>query len=113
MKPTSIEARRRALVTKMQTEGAEVAYETALDVCRDKKAPAPARATCATVLLRGGGYLNAKSVDLAPKEAHEMSYDELDAAVAASVEALESWRRGGEDREDEPEDGPDDLGVLG
>ena len=81
MKPTDVIGRKRALVARMQTEGAEAAYEAALEVCKDKKAPAPARATCATTILRAGGYLAAKE-ETAPKEPHEMSAAELEARVS-------------------------------
>jgi hypothetical protein len=70
--------RRRALVAKIQTEGAEAAYAAALQVCLDSSAPAPARATCATTILRAGGYLSVKPDDVADKEPSEMTSQELD-----------------------------------
>jgi|TARA_R110002124_G_scaffold131558_1_gene293801 hypothetical protein len=82
MKSSEIIARRRALVVRMQTEGAEAAYKAALAVCEDTKAPAPARATCATTILRAGGFLNTRSDDHAPKEPHEMTSSELAARLA-------------------------------
>lgn len=81
MKPSDVLARRRALLTKIQTEGAEAAYAAALAVCQDAKAPAPARATCATTILRAGGYLSARE-DGTPKEPHEMTASELAARLA-------------------------------
>lgn len=41
----------------VRTEGVRTAYEAALAVCRDPKAPAPARATMAGLLLRAAGML--------------------------------------------------------
>ena len=108
MKTQSNDARRRALVTKIQTEGAEAAYQAALAVCLDIKAPAPARATCATTLLRAGGYLNVRPVDAEDREGHEMSGAELSAAIAA-LEALQSLRESGGEADDPGED----LGLFG
>ena len=108
MKTQSIDARRRALVTKIQTEGAEAAYQAALAVCLDAKAPAPARATCATTLLRAGGYLNVKPVDAEEKEPHEMSGAELSAAIEA-FEVMQSLRESGGDADDAG-DNPDLFG---
>jgi hypothetical protein len=45
---------------KAQTEGLRVAFETALDVMKDKKAPAPARATAAGLIMRGAGVFSRK-----------------------------------------------------
>lgn len=81
MKQSEILARKRALMTRIQTEGAEAAYEAALAVCLDTKAPAPARATCATTILRAGGYLLSKDASEA-KEPHEMTGSELEARIA-------------------------------
>lgn len=78
---TMIADKRRDLIERIQTEGAEAAYEAALAVCLDPKAPAPARATCATTILRAGGYLNIKAEDQVPKELHEMTADELAASL--------------------------------
>ena len=102
MKSHEIVARRRALVTRMQTEGAEAAYAAALAVCQDPKAPAPARATCATTILRAGGYLNARE-DNTPKEPHEMTGEELNARLAELRSG--NWRGA--------DDAPDSESVFG
>ena len=81
MKPENILARRRALVARIATEGAEAAYAAALAVCNNPNAPAPAKATCATTILRAGGYLTGKAADEA-KEPHEMTPSELAARLA-------------------------------
>ncbi len=94
MKQSEVLARRRALLTRIQTEGAEAAYEAALAVCQDTKAPAPARATCATTILRAGGFLNTRE-DNAPKEPHEMTPAELNAR-------LSELRTGGANGSDHP-----------
>lgn len=77
MSPSDAHARKRALLLRIQTEGAEAAYKAALDVCQDTKAPAPARATCATTILRAGGYLVSKEGESSTKEIHEMTSAEL------------------------------------
>jgi hypothetical protein len=69
--------KRLDLIRRIQTEGAEAAYQAALAVCQDPKAPAPARATCATTILRAGGYLMAKDDLTSAKQPHEMSPQEL------------------------------------
>ena len=80
MKASEILARRRALLARVETEGAEAAYAAALAVCQDTKAPAPARATCSATLFRVGGFFNVRE-DRAPKEPHEMTVAELDARL--------------------------------
>lgn len=40
---------------KVSTEGLRVAYDTALGICRDAKAPAPAKATAVVALMRAAG----------------------------------------------------------
>lgn len=74
-------AKKQALLLRIQTEGAEAAYAAALGVCRDPKAPAPARATCATTILRAGGYLNAKGEEDSGKEPHEMTASEINSRL--------------------------------
>ena len=73
--------RRRILVQRMQTEGAEAAYEAALAIVRDPKAAAPARATSLVAILRAGGYFNARADDTPGKPASEMTYDELQQSI--------------------------------
>lgn len=69
--------RQADLVELIQLEGAELAVSTAMDICRDPKAPAPAKATALTALLRAGGYLAAKPEGSGKKEPYEMTSDEL------------------------------------
>ncbi|MEC7763734.1 MAG: hypothetical protein VX874_17655 [Pseudomonadota bacterium] len=81
MNANEAHARKQALLVRIQTEGAEAAYTAALEVCRNPKAPAPARATCATTILRAGGYLNAKEGEGLGKEPHQMTSAELNERV--------------------------------
>jgi hypothetical protein len=71
---------REELMRKVRTEGVTVAYDTAVGICRDPKAPAPAKATALTALFRVGGYF-ANTDSGEEKEPHEMSAAELSAAV--------------------------------
>lgn len=48
---------------KVRTHGLRVAYRAAVSVCEDPKAPAPARATAAGLLLRAAGVLDAKNTE--------------------------------------------------
>ena len=59
------------------TEGLRVAYETAIGICRDPKAPTPAKATSLTALLRSAGMFDRKDGDDRKKEHHEMTAAEL------------------------------------
>lgn len=70
----------RELLERIQTEGVRAAYEASLAVARDPKAPAPARATASATLFRVAGYFAVKERD--EKEPHEMTAEELSAAIA-------------------------------
>ena len=70
----------RELMQRIQTEGVQAAYEASLAVCRDDKAPAPARATASGTLFRVAGYFDKQERDRT-KEPHEMTPEELSAAV--------------------------------
>ena len=52
---------RDALRRKIRREGAQAAYESLLAVCRDPKAPSPAKATAGVALLRAAGLLGKKA----------------------------------------------------
>jgi hypothetical protein len=94
----------------MQTEGAEVAYATALEICRDKKAPAPARAACATLIMRGGGYLTTPPSELAAKEPHQMTPAELQTRIEQL--RADQARRLADGEFDDLADGEPDDGVF-
>lgn len=78
---------KRELLTRIQTEGAEAAYQALLGVCRDPKAPAPAKATSGTALLRVGGFMDTKQggADKAPE-------DMTAAELASAIRELRSKR---------------------
>ena len=71
---------RGLLMRKIRTEGVELAYETAVGICRDPKAPAPAKATALTALFRVAGYFEKRDTD-EEKEPHEMDAEELSASI--------------------------------
>lgn len=79
----STDARRRAL-TRIIDEGLGVAVEAAIDIARNKDAPAPARATMVGCLFRAAGIGGFGKTDeaSAAKEPYEMTGEELAAAVA-------------------------------
>jgi hypothetical protein len=71
---------RGPLMRRIRTEGVELAYETAVSICRDPKAPAPAKATALTALFRVAGLFEKTDSD-DDKEPHEMTAEELDVAI--------------------------------
>lgn len=95
MTKKSAAAMRRELIDRIQTEGAQAAYEALVAVARDPKAASPARATAGSALFRAAGLLNAKPEDFIDKQPSEMSYDEL----VRAAEALEAEGEGGDNAE--------------
>lgn len=77
------DTRRRAdLIRRARTEGVEVAYNTALSICRDPAAPAQARASATRSLLEVGDLLNVKGRETAnSKEPAAMTADEISATL--------------------------------
>lgn len=80
MSKRSADAVQHDLLERIRTEGVEAAYEASLAVCRDTKAPAPARATASATLFRVAGYFD-RQQDHGEKQPHEMTGEELAAAV--------------------------------
>lgn len=72
---------RRHLRERMETEGALLAFETAVRICRDLKASATAKASAVNSLLRVGGYDGKPAADL-DKPVSEMTYAETTAMIA-------------------------------
>lgn len=84
--------RRERVRRRSRVEGIEVAYETALSICRDAKATSQAKSNAVRTLMEIGGMLNrADRNDEKPsgKELHEMTGEEL----AAYKRQLETDRR--------------------
>jgi hypothetical protein len=89
---------------RIQIEGASVAVEALLAVCKDPKSPAPAKATAGVALLRAAGLAD-KTTDPGEKELHEMTGEELARAVQRIRE--EQAER------DSLEDDQDEDGAIG
>jgi hypothetical protein len=94
----------RALVHRIRTEGIQAAYEAALAVCRDVKAPAPARATAAGLLFRAAGLFDRPGEDDAP-EPHAMTPEELGSEIARIRRRLTAGTPTGDPGEAAPETG--------
>ncbi|EKF60568.1 hypothetical protein QWE_05863 [Agrobacterium albertimagni AOL15] len=60
----------------LQTEGVIAAVEALVAVCRDPKAPAPAKSTAGTSILRAGGFFDQKNAE-PDKDLSQMSMQEL------------------------------------
>jgi hypothetical protein len=65
----------------LRGEALRVAVHAAIEVAGDKKAPAPARATAAGLLLRAAGMFDRSREDGLAKEDHEMTPEELQRAI--------------------------------
>lgn len=74
------EARRAAVLRRARVEGIEAAFESALEICRDKKAASQAKSNAARILLEVGGLYNRmdrSEEKPSGKELHEMTGEEL------------------------------------
>lgn len=84
-----------------------MAFETGLSVARDEKAPANARASVTRTLLQAAGYLDKGSAEMLAREPHEMTPEELDAAIAKSFRDIN--RLTSAEGDDESDCDPDDV----
>lgn len=66
---------------RVKTEGLEAACEALVRVCRDPKAPAPAKATAATTLFRAAGMLEKSDEELSEISPADMTPEQLDRAL--------------------------------
>jgi hypothetical protein len=66
---------------RLRHEGVSAAVDALIEVCRDKKAPAPARASAGNTILRANGLLAAAAADLDDKPPEEMSAAEISASL--------------------------------
>lgn len=104
-------AHKRALMTRIRTEGVDAAFEALMSVCRDPKAPAPAKATSGTTLFRVAGYMSDKP-DAADKSPEDMTAAEITSRIDYLRSQYESAIEGlpDGDGDDEDNDGkPNDL----
>ncbi len=93
---------RDELTHKMRTEGALVAYRTALKICRDPKATAAAKASAVNSLFRAGGFFANQDIGDREKEPAEMTPGEVQAALRKALASLKK-------RDDEVETSPGGL----
>lgn len=78
------------LTHKMRTEGALIAYRTAVKICRDPKATAAAKASAVNSLFRAGGFFANQDPGDREKEPSEMSPAEVKAALRKAETSLKS-----------------------
>ncbi len=85
MEPTDLDDdddARDEIARLLRGKGLRVAVGAAIDVAGDQKAPAPARATAAGLLLRAAGMFDRSTDHVVEKQPHEMTPQELQRAIA-------------------------------
>lgn len=90
----------------VRTRGVRAAAMALIDVCEDKKAPAPARSTAGTSLFRAAGMFG-KVEDPGTKDIAEMSGDEIRRRIAQLRADAKASDAADDEDDDEAED--DDL----
>jgi hypothetical protein len=93
------EEARRELRYRMETEGAQIAYDTAVGICRDPKASATAKASAVNSLLRVGGYDGKPEPDTG-KAISDMTPAELKALLARTDVMLARYEAQSGDQND-------------
>lgn len=78
---------------EIRRDGARTAFDTLLAVCRNPKAPAPARATAATSIFRASGLFEKSDGVDEGKPLSEMTPAELSAAVRRAERQLKAAER--------------------
>lgn len=84
---------RDELTRKLRTEGATIAYRTAVAICLDPKASAAAKASAVNSLLRAGGYFANRDDDDGKKQPSEMTSGEIDATLRRLRSKLQSEKK--------------------
>lgn len=103
----------RDLMHRVQTEGLEIAYEALKAVCKDPKAPAPAKAAAGAAIFRAGGVFDKDAQRGNSKAPEDMTREEIAARLielrAQQAQFLEGIHGAeGLDPEDEDEDDDSD-----
>lgn len=94
----------------LQTEGVIAAVEALVAVCRDPKAPAPAKSTAGTSILRAGGFFDQKNNE-PDKELHQMTMEELRDFTNRVENEKQAFLKSCEaDSHDQDDEGPDVFG---
>lgn len=102
----------RDLMHRIQTEGLEIAYEALKAVCKDPKAPAPAKAAAGAAIFRAGGVFDKDAQRGNAKPPEEMTAEEISARLAELRAQQAEYLAGNydagvtEDDEDEDPDSP-------
>src|ERR1700704_4432914 len=78
------------LAHKMRTEGAWIAYRTAIKICRDPKATAAAKASAVNSLFRAGGFFANQDPGDREKDPSEMTPAEIKAALRKAETSLKN-----------------------
>ena len=81
---------RDELTHKMRTEGALIAYRTAVKICRDPKATAAAKASAVNSLFRAGGFFASQESGDRTKDLSEMTPAEVKAALRKAETSLKN-----------------------
>lgn len=81
---------RDELTHKMRTEGALIAYRTAVKICRDPKATAAAKASAVNSLFRAGGFFANQEASDRDKDPSEMTPAEVKAALRKAEASLKA-----------------------
>lgn len=102
---------REELRRKLKTEGARVAYQTMVDVARDPKAQASARATCAVALFRGAGFLGKRADDEDASEGKAVE-NMTDAEMQAELRRLRARRQRLQRKRPQSDDTDGEGGVF-
>lgn len=100
---------RDALRRKIRREGAQAAYDALLTVCRDPRAPSPAKATAGTALLRAAGLLGKKAEEDANEtEEKPMTVQQMERYLRQLRKRRQELERTiAKDSEGQPGDGDD------
>ncbi|WP_299911606.1 hypothetical protein [uncultured Paracoccus sp.] len=93
MTEKSARTQRRELRKRIAAEGAPAAFEAALAICKDPKAPAPARATCAVAMFRAAGMFDKTDDPLDDKQLEEMTPQERNERMAELEDRLRQLDR--------------------
>ncbi|MDB5507723.1 MAG: hypothetical protein JWL93_192 [Hyphomicrobiales bacterium] len=90
----------KAQQRRIAIEAVPLAVTALMSVCADKNAPAPARATAGTSLLRAAGMFDRKADPLEERDPSEMSAEELAEAIRETKARRDAIERGDDEDDD-------------
>ncbi|SEN42651.1 hypothetical protein SAMN04489859_1006160 [Paracoccus alcaliphilus] len=103
-------AAKRDIMDRIHLEGVPAAFQAMLEVCRDPKAPAPARAACGSALFRAAGLFDTKDggggLD---KNPGDMTADELAEFIRNGEAHIANLQKQSAALDAEAQDGEDGL----